>query len=344
MSEKIQNNLFPEKNQEEKWQKYAKTTRIIALFALVLSILSYFCFFGVLCQNTLAPSPKKLYSYAVLSDIHMRSNDGNLTDGIVSDTEKGFNDSIADFNRAIERMNDLDVKFSFITGDVGYDSELDELVLYKNALQNSTINYYPVRGNHDTKFADDTWALYTGVEENFEIVKGNDVFLGMSMYESGSASSSADTPFDENATWLLNKLDEHKGKRISVFMHLPFPGYAGLRDGEHYGFSASSAEDDALLNKMNEVGNVTCYSGHTHFEFGSESTYPNMNVYPTSNNVNLVHVPSCAYPRNALKQEVQSKSQCYIVDVYENKTVLRAFDLVTGKYMKNYVYTIENNV
>ncbi len=340
MREEVQDNSFQKDRQSGACQKYCKTTRAIALFALVLSMLSYFCFFAVLYKNTLATPPQKLYSYAVLSDIHMRSYDGDITDGVVSDTEKGFNDSIADFNRAIERINGLDVEFAFITGDVGYDSQLDELVLYQKAIQNSTVKYYPIRGNHDTKFSDDTWALYTGVEENFEIVKGNDVFLGMSMYESGSDASTPIAPFDENATWLLNKLDEHKGKRISVFMHLPFPGYAGLRDGEYYGFSKDSTEDDALLNKINEVGNVTCYSGHTHFEFGAESTYPNMNVYDTPNNVNFVHVPSCAYPRNALKQEVQSKSQCYIVDVYEDKTILRAFDLVTGKYMKDYVYTI----
>ena len=290
-----------------------------------------------------------LYSYAVLSDVHMFSTDGIPSDGIVKESETGYRESVSDFNRAIERINLFDLEFAFITGDVGYVSSADELTLYKNAIANSQIPYYPVRGNHDTGFSDLVWQEATGVAENFEILKGDDVFLGMSMYESNTPSvGTKETSYESNGLWLQEKLQEYKGKRIYLFMHLPFPNSAGLLDGHEkydaYGFTADSEEAAALFAAIQDADNVTVFSGHTHFEFAVESAYPIVNVHDLNKkNVNLVHVPSVAYPRDKQGDEVQSKSQCYIVDVYTDKTVLYGYDLVSGNFLTEYVYILYND-
>lgn len=274
-----------------------------------------------------------MYSYAVLSDIHQDYNGGK-----------------ADFENAVEQLGKFDLEFAFIVGDVGYYSTAEEMEMYKTTVATTDLKYYPIRGNHDTGFTDEAWKAGTGVDENFEIIKGNDVYLGMSMYEStvGQANTYAaatlDTPFRDNADWLVDKLAGHKGKRITVFMHVAFSGYAGLRTGETYGFSSGSAEETKLWAAIEGADNVTVYSGHTHYEFAVEEVYPNITVCDVADkNITTVHVPSVAYPRDYLRNELSEKSQCFIVDVYKKKTVLRAFDLRTGNFMEEYVYTLNSD-
>ena len=328
-----------------------KQSKVIEFIAVALAVIGCVGVLGSLFKDssflgdgTSSSENEKLYSYVVMSDVHQESTN--------------FRNGIDDFDNAVSVMNDIDVDHVFITGDVGYDGtgaengQYYELATYNAAISKSTgPKYYPVRGNHDTTFGDDVWLNYTGVAENFEIKVGNDVFLGMSMYESGSHSATLASPYGENAEWLLGKLDEHKGKRIFLMMHLPLLGGAGLLPGhskyEVYGFTSDSAEAAAIRSAIESTDNVVVFSGHTHFEFAVEETYPNVNVYDVEDkNVNLVHVPSVAYPRDVNGSDTngsQDKSQCYIVDVYKTKVVLRGFDLVAGEYMKDYVYTLYND-
>ncbi len=321
-------------------KKKSLGTTILSLFLCIMVLAGAV---GLLSSLTDAVEPvdpnpsvanEKQYSYAVISDIHQR--------------ETSYREGNEDFINAVDKLEQLDLEYVFIAGDVGYDSYESELQIYKNVIAESELTFYPVRGNHDATISDEVWKSYAGVDENFEIVKGNDVFLGMSLYETNSTSPSGATPYGENATWLLGKLEEHKGKRIAVIMHLPMPGAAGLLPGHAtynaYGFTADSAEAASLRAAFENTDNVTVYSGHTHFEFAVEESYPNVNVYDVENkNVNLVHVPSCAYPRNASGAEVQEKSQCYIVDVYKDKIVLRGYDLKVGAYIADYVYTLNKD-
>ena len=310
-------------------------SKIMQGVAVGLVLIACVGIFGTLFKGNskVSNSNDKLYSYAVLSDIHHDYNGGK-----------------ADFENAVKQLDKLDLEFAFVTGDVGYYSRSDEMEMYKTTVATTDLKYYPVRGNHDTGFTDEDWKAGTGVDENFEIVKGNDVFLGMSMYESTVgqtntyAGATLNEPYKENADWLVDKLAEHKGKRITVIMHLPLPGGAGLATGATYGFSSSSTEDDEIWAAIEGADNVTVFSGHTHYEFAVEETYPNINVCDVKDkNVNTVHVPSVAYPRNASGGELNEKSQCYIVDVYKKKIVLHGFDLRTGKFMDAYVYTLNSD-
>ena len=280
----------------------------------------------------ISPFGKKLYTFGGLSDIHLRPDN--------------FKNGIDDFNRAIDVLQTLGVDFVCIAGDVGYYSNVNELELYKSAIDTrATVPFYACTGNHDYGHSNETWKTYVGHSLNYEFVKDGDVFLFMSVNQPSTAAELAE-PYGEYLDWLKERLIRYKGARIFIFMHYPLTGYAGLRDNTYYGFSSSSTEDDELLAALIDTKNTVVFSGHTHYKFDCEATYDTINIFNFQHKkVSLVHIPSCAYPRNASHVEEPDLSEGYIVDVYEKGTILRGVDFVSGEYMPDYEYvlTIDNN-
>lgn len=276
----------------------------------------------------------KLYRFGVLSDIHLRIDN--------------FKNGIDDFNRAIEKLQEKDVEFVCISGDLGHSNTTDELELYKDAIDAyAKVPYYICTGNHDTAHSDEDWEFYTGCKKNFEFFHNGDVFLFMSL-ETSSSSSSGTTPYGNNLVWLKERISLYTGARMFVFLHFPLSGYSGLVDGQYYGFSSDSIEDDTLLTSFINAKNVICFSGHTHYKFDVEQDYDSINIFRFENReVTLMHVPSCAYPRKSSGVEDPDLSEGFIVDVYENGVVIDGIDLTTGNYMENYKYiltTVNNPV
>lgn len=283
----------------------------------------------------------KVYSFGVLSDIHLRWGAGGP-----GTSNYNFRNGIDDFNRAIPALKNLGVDFVCIAGDVGYDSKVEELQLYKTAIDAyPDIEFYATTGNHDWSHTDAIWEQYVGHPRNHEFVHDGDVFLFMGVNQSSSSAELAN-PYGSHLTWLKERFARYQGARIFVFMHYPITGYAGLRDGTYYGFSAASTEDDELLNAALATKNVVIFGGHTHYKFDCEATYDTINVFNFNHKkVSLVHVPSSAYPRNASHSEEPDLSEGYVVEVYEKGIIMRGVDLVTGEYMPAYEYalTTDNN-
>ena len=270
----------------------------------------------------------KLYSFGVLSDIH-----------VGYESRGGSND----FKRAIKGLQNLGVEFIGITGDIGYHSETSELQSYKAIIdKHATVPFYACTGNHDATHTDEVWEEYMGHPKNFEIVKDGDVFLFMSLTQNETGGD-IDTPYTTSLDWLKERLSRYEGARIFLFMHYPISDYAGLKVNQYYGFSAESTEDDELIKALKNTKNVVVFSGHTHYKFGCESDDYDINVSNfQGEKVSLVHVPSCAYPRNFAGNEEAGISQGYIVDVYETGVILRGVNLATGAYMYEYVYRLKN--
>ena len=279
------------------------------------------------------PLGNKLYTFGVLSDIHLKAN--NLYNGI------------DDFNRAIPCIQNLGAEFVGISGDIGYDNVVGELELYRTALDtHATVPFHCVRGNHDVKQTEENWITYTGFASNHEFVYNGDVFLFLSRDISTDSSNTQATPYSEGLTWIKERLERYKGARIFIFCHYPPSGYSGLADGQYYGWYSASTEDDELVTAINQTKNVVMFTGHTHYKFQVEDTYDNINIYRfNASRTALVHVPSCAYPRNASSGVESDLSQGYLVEVYEQGVVLRGVDLVTGELMPEYEYalTMDNN-
>lgn len=279
------------------------------------------------------PLGNKMYTFGVLSDIHLRSDN--------------YNHGIDDFHRAIPCLQNLGAEFIGIAGDLGHAGTDNELVLYQDALNAyATVPFHIIRGNHDVKFTEENWLSYTGFSSNHEFVYGGDVFLFLSRDISTDTSNTQATPYAEGLTWLKDRLERYKGARIFLFVHYPPSGYSGLVDGQYYGFSSASTEDDELVTAINQAKNVVVFTGHTHYKFQVEETYDNINIYRfNASRTALVHVPSCAYPRNASSGVEEALSQGYLVEAYEQGVVLRGVDLVTGELMPEYEYalTMDNN-
>lgn len=271
---------------------------------------------------------KKMYSFGVLSDIHVPVEDRG---------------GPSDFKRAIKGLQNLGVEFVGMTGDIGLNSETSELQAYKEIIDaNATVPFYSCTGNHDATHTDAVWEEYVGHPKNFEIVNDGDVFLFMSLTQEDTKGN-LDTPYTTSLDWLQERLVRYEGARIFVFMHYPITDYSGLTKDQIYGFSANSTEDDELMATLLNTENVVVFSGHTHYKFECETTDYDINVFNMPNkNVSLVHVPSCTYPRNSDRKDEPDLSQGYVVDVYENGVVLRGVDLVTGEYMSEYVYELAN--
>lgn len=279
------------------------------------------------------PLGNKMYTFGVLSDIHLRPD--NYCHGI------------DDFNRAIPCMQNLGAEFVGIAGDIGFYGNINELELYQSAKNNlAAVPFYAVRGNHDKPFSDADWQTYTGFAPNHEFVYNGDVFLFVSLDYVNNTTSTVDVGYAVGLAWLKERLDRYKEARIFIFIHFPPTGYSGLRDGQYYGWSKASTEDDEFVSVINQTKNVIVFTGHTHYKLQVEDTYDNMNIYRfNASRTALVHVPSCAYPRNANSDSEESLSQGYLVEVYEQGVMIRGVDLVAGELMPEYEYalTMDNN-
>lgn len=279
------------------------------------------------------PLGNKLYTFGAISDIHLRPDN--------------YGHGIDDFNRTIQLLQNLGAEFVGISGDVGYYGNTNELELYKSALDTlATVPFHAVRGNHDKPFTDADWQTYTGFAPNHEFVYNGDVFLFVSLDYVNNTEGTVDVGYAVGLEWLKGRLDRYKGARIFVFIHFPPTGYSGLADGQYYGWSSASTEDEAFVKAINQTKNVVMFTGHTHYRMNVQETYDNMNIYRfNASNTALVHVPSNSRPRNASGTTVEQYSEGYIVDVYEQGLVIRGIDFVSGQPMLDYEYVLamDNN-
>lgn len=279
------------------------------------------------------PLGNKLYTFGAISDIHLRPDN--------------YGHGIDDFNRTIPLLQNLGAEFVGIAGDLGYYGNTNELELYQSALNTlATVPFHVVRGNHDKPFSDADWQTYTGFAPNHEFVYNGDVFLFVSLDYVNNTTGTVDVGYAVGLEWLKGRLDRYKGARIFVFIHFPPTGYSGLADGQYYGWSSASTEDEAFVKAINQTKNVVVFTGHTHYRMNVQETYDNMNIYRfNASNTALVHVPSNSRPRDASGTTVEQYSEGYIVEVYEQGLVIRGIDFVSGQPMLDYEYVLamDNN-
>ena len=279
------------------------------------------------------PLGNKLYTFGAISDIHLRPDN--------------YGQGIDDFNRTIPLLQNLGAEFVGIAGDLGYYGNTNELELYQSALNTlATVPFHVVRGNHDKPFSDADWQTYTGFAPNHEFVYNGDVFLFVSLDHADNTTGTVDVGYAVGLAWLKERLTRYKGARIFVFIHFPPTGYSGLADGQYYGWSSASTEDEAFVKAINQAKNVVVFTGHTHYRLNVQETYDNMNIYRfNASNTALVHVPSNSRPRDASGTTVEQYSEGYIVEVYEQGLVIRGIDFVSGQPMLDYEYVLamDNN-
>lgn len=276
---------------------------------------------------------KLLYRFGVLADAHVPVSDG-----------------ANDLRRAVAALQDEGVSHIVIAGDLGmYRSNAEtELQQYRAAVADATVPIYATNGNHDVYASDANgetlWQTYVGHSLRHVFQQNNDVFILLGMDNGGNEPYTEDT-----LEWLENQLILYKGRRIAIISHFPLPGYAGLKPGGYYGYSAASNGDDRILSAMTKTGNVILFTGHTHYMAQVEEQYNGIMCQMWHNSdCAAIHTPSVTRPRDAgdvteltpPDRYQENASQGLVVEAYERGLIVRVMDFVAGAYLDGYEYVL----
>ena len=273
----------------------------------------------------------KLYSVGLLSDIHIDGNgDGNNSDS---------GNSQRDFTNALQYFKNKAVDFICIDGDVTYYGYDADYAAYKSLISNYSIPIKAIRGNHEcyVNGSDNYDYMNTKFQENvndlyYEYIYNDDVYLFCGMYQ-----ESTSTPFsNEELTWLSNKLEEHKNKRVFLFVHYY---YGDVGNVNNIVSIHKPISNQTFINLITNYKNVIYFSGHTHLAFYHQEYGEYANIKSASGLCHRVHIPSCAKPRissdgtEGSAQVYAEGSEGYLMDVYEKGIVLKGVNFETNKFL-----------
>ena len=280
-----------------------------------------------LCDGYTEQAP--LYSFGVLSDLHIQYNTG-----------------LDDFQRALTYLKDR-VPFTCVCGDLVAYASADYMAQYKEYVTSyaGSMPIYECAGNHESypsqsvgSDIDSTlWTETTGKQLYYSFTHGDDVFIFVGMKSERAADLFPDGALD----WLSETLEANKSKRCFVFFHAPELADKGADPSGKWASLMSGTSGKAFIGLIKQYQNIVWFHGHTHVTLGVEQ-------YPVSDILGYrsVHIPSLASPRfydpetdslidyiydeNNNKIWGSTKAEGYIVDVYESKIVLRGINFAAG--------------
>ena len=285
-----------------------------------------------------APTKEKLYSFGLVSDIHLFGREPSW----LGNTK---------FDNALSYFEDVNCEFCIVTGDLtqtGFYLRTDEntagteyldeaqMAKYKEICDKHTIPVYELAGNHESYYNQDLtknitkWETYTGKDViSYTVTYGNDLFILL-----GQSSASA-VMSDSDFNWFSGLLESNKNKRCFVFVHSYIEEDSG--DAKDYRENSifdswGTAKTTAFINLLKQYNNVILFHGHSHIKFECQELDKNA-TYTEKNGFKSVHIPSLGRPRNIDESAEttpyeDSESQGYIVDVYDDCIVLNGMDLI----------------
>jgi 3',5'-cyclic AMP phosphodiesterase CpdA len=291
----------------------------------------------------------KKVGYIPLGNLALPSNLGNklYSFGCISDIHLEYETAQDDFRKALTYFNESeDVDFTCICGDLTYDGQHEDFLVYQNYIETYSPNtpVYEITGNHDVRTqraeTNDFLKPYTGHDLCYTITQGEDVFIFFGM--SGWMSLTGSTFTQETLQWLYETLEANRNKRCFVFEHLQRANGSG---GQYItGENALLSETDGTVFKslMEHYTNVIWFHGHSHIKFDEQENVSFAN-YDRMHGCHSVHIPSLAVPRDYIDgttTDMYAESEGYIVDVYENHIVLRGRDFIKEKFLPIATYCI----
>lgn len=307
---------------------------------------------------------KPLYSFGVLSDIHLKdSSYGTDESYSLSDYERAltfYKNNNVEFVSvtgdiiALNRTPDGDK----VSAHNEWVSELKLFKQYNSTYFNKPV--YAVTGNHDanpngyyvqvnnsnkdteglniniiadgydgSKSAETVYKELTGQDLNYVVERGDDVFIYSSMYYWYYAKFNR----VEDAEWLETQLEKYSDKRVFLFFHLPLKDtleFTGGNQSSFYG-TPNGFQSNYLMDQLvKKYKNVIWFSGHTHYDIALESTYgEDVYMYQSGDSMTMIHTPSCSHtriPNGNSYSNVHNGSQGYLVDVYDDKIVVKGIN------------------
>ena len=292
------------------------------------------------------PAKEKLYSFGIVSDIH------------VVDNPYVAWQPIPKFDNALMHFENQNCALCIVCGDLtntGFYRRTDEsdasttyldeaqFAKYKEICDKHTIPVYEICGNHESYYGMPITnnlpllETYTGKGVlSYIVTQGNDLFILCGQPKDAAVMS------DEDFTWLSETLETNKDKRCFVFVHSHIddnveggiedsgnPCYA--RENSIFGYWGATKRTN-FINLMKQYPNTILFHGHTHIKFQAQEFDKDAN-YSEENGFKSVHVPSSGAPRTLISADgtweaADSESQGYIVDVYDDCIVLNGWDFV----------------
>lgn len=296
------------------------------------------------------PEKEKLYSFGLVSDVHIHSN-------LYVSWQP-----VPKFDKALTVFENYGCAFCIACGDLtntGFYLRTDESTAgteyldesqfskYKEICDKHTIPVYELMGNHESYYGMPVsnnltlMQTYTGNSAlSYTVERGNDLFILCGQPRDAAVMS------DEDFQWLSETLEANKDKRCFVFVHSHIDDNVegGVEDSGNPAFARENsifgywgtAKTAAFINLMKQYPDTLLFHGHTHMMFEAQEFDKQAN-YSEENGFRSIHIPSSGSPRKLLSADGawegrDTESQGYIVDVYDDCVVLNGWDFVNGKY------------
>jgi predicted phosphodiesterase len=292
---------------------------------------------GILKYN----NAEKLYSFGLLSDLHVSGLDSN--------------DEYLD--EALTFFESQSCSFCCHAGDITnigfwYDSADTEMYLVQMARYKSIIDAHPnlpvygICGNHESYNKPIIKNLtelkeYTYRDLYYTYTNGDDVFIFMG--QPGGTTSVEESEWKNELQWLYETLEANRNKRCFVFEHLTLKDDSGNPNNIHNAYWGTL--ENTLVGIMQHYKNALLFHGHSHLYFTEQEKWSYSN-YSTKKGFKSVHVPSCGGSRITVNNEVEKNNRAelrsgYLVDVYNSCIVLRGYNFHTKELVPIGTYKID---
>ena len=301
------------------------------------------------------PTKGKLYSFGMLSDIHLYHSTTNWNGNVK-------------FDNALTYFENQGCTMCIVCGDLtqtglylrtnesdASTTYLDERQFskYKEICDKHTIPVYEIMGNHESYYGMPItnnlakMETYTGNSAlSYTLTQGNDLFIFVGQPKDAWVMSDADLQ------WLYETLESNRNKRCIVIVHSHIDGDSGnplnARENSIFGNNYWGAtKRTSFMGLMAHYKNTILFHGHTHMMFESQQ-YDECANYTEKNGFRSVHCPSGGSPRllnaDGTWTGKDAESQGYIVDVYDDCIVLNGMDLINNKHVPLGVYKIDTTL
>lgn len=292
----------------------------------------------------------KLYSFGLLSDIHLRGDYDDYPMGDILDNAMTFFE-----NQGCSfccNAGDLTM-YGYFT-NVTIEEDLSQMAEYRTiCAKHPNLPMYGICGNHESfnkSLYDETNPKYeqmkidTGHDLYYTIAQGNDLFVMIGQPSTSYYGQGKSEIWDEELEWLDATLAANTNKRCFVFIHSCLTDDSGNPKGIHD--ETIGAQETAFVSVMKKYPNAILFHGHSHLDFCEQFKYSYLN-YSTKKGIKSIHIPSIYASRLVKEDESgfeasdRSRKYGYIAEAYENHLVLRGYDFLANEFVPIAQYCIE---
>lgn len=300
---------------------------------------------------------KKLYTFANYSDIQLDCSSSS------------YPYSIQNWSNALEFASAQGADFMVTAGDnVNSSSTSGQLrewdVFEKTLAESSYCNpVYESVGNHELWPGVDggtsTFVENSGVDNTadtiaqnksyYEITENGDHYIFMAL-EGGFYPDRVEEFSDEQLDWVEGLIKKYSGDGHNIFVieHSPFKSYGAGDNIDKPYYDIPLTDDQSSSVRLKEIfktyKDVIFISGHTHIALAEQYNYSDNN----GTSCQMIHDSSVGGSRTIVngalnKNYSQSRSEGYIVDVYEDKLVFKGANLYYGEYLPSCTYIVKTS-